>query len=280
VTGFDRLTGRGDLLLDPLGAGEGPPGTAVPAARVVEIALQDVHDAVKPGGEGGRVGLDDLVGPLPGAGGEMIDRAREGIADRGVSRRRRHGVRTSLSMGQSCARWAQAVKDRSRTLAQKGPLKGRREPCRLDRDMTAPIKPLPDAVDRWIVWARWLRGMDAAAAWLGLWGALVALVGTVTTGQAAIASFVLVSLGFVARPIRLHWRPVSACVGMIVSRHLRPGDRAWYVRSRRADLVLITACHGVRVVIAMSDVDVDEVLSVRRTRVLLLPADRARAPVE
>jgi len=146
--------------------------------------------------------------------------------------------------------------------------------------MTTPIKPLPEEIDRWIVWARCFRALDALVAWLGLWGVLVSLSGAITAGQAAVLSFVLVSLGLLARSIRLHWRPVSACVGLTVSRDLRPGDRAWYVRSHRADLVLVTACHGVRVVIAPSDVDADEVLSVRRTRVLLLPADRARAPVE
>ena len=69
---------------------------------------------------------------------------------------------------------------------------------------------------------------------------------------------------------------MSAWVGLAVSRRLRPGDRAWYVRSQRADLVLVTACHGIRVVIVTPDVDADEGLSVRRTRVLLLPADRDR----
>jgi hypothetical protein len=153
-------------------------------------------------------------------------------------------------------------------------------PCRLHGDMTTPIKPLPEGADRWITWARWLRGVDAAVAWLGLWGVLVSITGTVSAGRAAAASFALVGLGFLTRPIRVFWRPASACVGLIVSRDLRPGDRAWYVRSQRADLALVTACHGVRMVIATSDVDVDEVLSVRRTRVLLLPADRPRIPAE
>jgi hypothetical protein len=146
--------------------------------------------------------------------------------------------------------------------------------------MTTPIKPLPEEADRWIAWARWLRGADAAVAWLSLWGVLASIPGTVSAGWAAAVAFVLVGLGFLALRIRVFWRPVSAYVGLKVSRGLRPGDRAWYVRSHRADLVLVTACHGVRVVIATSDVDADEVLSVRRTRVLLLPAERARTPAE
>jgi len=146
--------------------------------------------------------------------------------------------------------------------------------------MTTPIKPLPEEVDRWIMWARWLRWADAGAAWLGLWGVLVSMPGIFSAGQAVVLSIALVGFGFLTRQIRLHWRPVSAWVGLMVSRGLRAGDRAWYVRSQRADLVLVTARHGVRLVIAPSDVDGDEVLSVRRTRVLLLPADRARTAAE
>lgn len=145
--------------------------------------------------------------------------------------------------------------------------------------MTTPIRPLPEEVDRWIVWARWLRTLDAAVAWLGL-GGLLWIPGTFSAGQAAVLSLALVGLSFLTRRIWAFWRPVSAYVGLTVSRSLRPGDRAWYVRSSRADLVLVTACHGARVVIAASDVDVDEVLTVRRTRVLLLPADRRRAPAQ
>ena len=143
--------------------------------------------------------------------------------------------------------------------------------------MTTPSKPLPEDVERWITWARWLRATDALAAWVAISLVLASIPGLVSAGQAAALGFVLASLAFLARPLRLHWRPVSAAVGLIVSRSLHPGDRAWYVRSHRADLVLVTACHGVRLVIAPSDVDGDEVLSVRRTRVLVLPAERARA---
>jgi hypothetical protein len=147
--------------------------------------------------------------------------------------------------------------------------------------MTTPIRPLPEDIDRWIAWARWLRGMDAVVAWLVLWGAFwVSSPGLVSAAQAAAVSFALVALGFLVRPIRLHWRPVSACVGLMVSRGLRPGDRAWYVRSQRADLVLVTARRGIRAVIGTAEDDADEVLSVRRTRVFLLPADRAPTVAE
>jgi hypothetical protein len=143
--------------------------------------------------------------------------------------------------------------------------------------MTTPIRPLPEGVDRWVARARWLRIADAAVASLGLVGVLC-IPGTFSAGQAAVLSLALVSLSFLTHRARAFWRPISAGIGLLVSRGLRPGDRAWYVRSRRADLVLVTARHGVRVTIATSDIDADEVLSVRRTRVLLLPADRGRTP--
>jgi hypothetical protein len=144
--------------------------------------------------------------------------------------------------------------------------------------MPTPIRPLPDDVDRWIAWARWFRTLDAAVAWLVVGAVLLSIPGTFTAGQVAVLSLALVCLSFLTRRIRVFWRPVSAAVGLMVSRDLQPGDRAWYVRSRRADLVLVTARHGARVVIATSDVDADEVLTVRRTRVLLIPADHGRPP--
>ena len=140
--------------------------------------------------------------------------------------------------------------------------------------MTTPIRPVPSEVDRWISRAAWLRRIDAVVAWMGLWGALVSGLGSAR--QAAVLAVALVGLGVAIRPVRVLWRPVSGWVGLAASRGLRPGDRAWYVRSHQADLVLVTARHGARLVIAMPDRDADEVLTVRRTRVLLLPADGTR----
>lgn len=71
--------------------------------------------------------------------------------------------------------------------------------------------------------------------------------------------------------LRITWRPVSATTTLLMSRGLRPGDRAWFVRGRDADLVLVTARHGLRVVVAKPDQEAAEGMSVRRTRVLLLP---------
>jgi len=57
-----------------------------------------------------------------------------------------------------------------------------------------------------------------------------------------------------------------------VSRSLRPGDRAWFVRDGHADSVLITARRGIRVSIAALSIGEAETMSVRRTRVFLVPA--------
>ena len=72
--------------------------------------------------------------------------------------------------------------------------------------------------------------------------------------------------------LRLAWRPASAMTTFVVSRGLRAGDRAWFVHGRDADLVLVTARHGLRLVVARPDQGAVEGMSVRRTRVLVLPA--------
>src|SRR5262249_58353232 len=86
----------------------------------------------------------------------------------------------------------------------------------------------------------------------------------------------VLALGLMIRSLRALWRPVSAGVGLAVSRGLRVGDRAWYVRPDRVDLVIVTARHRTRLVIATPGFDADEGLSVRRTRVLVLPFEEAR----
>lgn len=142
--------------------------------------------------------------------------------------------------------------------------------------MTTPIRSLPEEVERWIVRARWFRGLDAGVAWLSLWAAALWTFGAASARGAALAAGAVVGLGLMVRPLRLFWRPISASVGLTVSRDLRAGDRAWYVRPDHADLVLVTARHGTRLVIAMPHLDADEGLNVRRTRVLLLPSEAKR----
>ena len=143
--------------------------------------------------------------------------------------------------------------------------------------MRTPIRPVPMEVARWISRMRWLRILDGFAAWTGVWGMSIGLLGPAMAKAAVIVALVLFLLGFLVRPVRVRWRPISGWTGVALSRGLKPGDRAWYVRGREADLVLITACHGLRVVIGRPDLGDTEGLSVRRTRVLLLPAEEARS---
>ena len=118
-----------------------------------------------------------------------------------------------------------------------------------------------------------MRCVDAVVAWVGLWGGLGSVLGSALASHAAVLSMTILGLGLLIRPIRSSWRPISGWVGLAVSRGLRPGDRAWYVRSREADLVLVTARHGARMVIVKPDLAHTEGLHVRRTRVLLIPAE-------
>jgi hypothetical protein len=68
---------------------------------------------------------------------------------------------------------------------------------------------------------------------------------------------------------------MSGAVALVMSARLSAGDQAWYVRPGQAERVLVTARHRTRVVIVrLTDVGA-EGLSVRRTRVLLVPADPA-----
>ena len=123
---------------------------------------------------------------------------------------------------------------------------------------------------------RWLRWGDALVAWLalliglGLW--LPRLPSQAAMGLAAGLLFA----GALIPRLRLRWRPLTAIITLLVSRRLRPGDRAWFVHGSDADLVLVTARHGFRVVIARPHHDAAEGLSVRRTRVLLLVASGNR----
>jgi len=138
--------------------------------------------------------------------------------------------------------------------------------------MRSPIHPVPVAVQQWMRRARYLRWLDAGAAWLALVVGLRLAVGVPVGGPLLVAAGVVAALGAWAAPLRVRWRPVSGLVGVRVSRTLRPGDRAWYVRGERADVVIVTARHGLRLSIAAPELGAAESLSVRRTRVLVVPA--------
>src|SRR5262249_56196598 len=103
------------------------------------------------------------------------------------------------------------------------------------------------------------RRLGGVVGWMVLWGVGACVLGSPSATAAAILAVAPVALGLAIRPIRMLWRPVSGGVGLLVSRRLRPGARAWYVRSQRVDLVLVTARHGARLAIATPDLDIDEV---------------------
>jgi hypothetical protein len=135
------------------------------------------------------------------------------------------------------------------------------------------MRPLPGYVDRWTSRVRWLRWMDALLAWLGVWLGLSVLLPAMALGPTMVLAAATLLLAAAVPGIRRAWRPVSATVSLLVSRRLRPGDRAWFVHRRDADLVLVTARHGVRVVVARPDQEAAEGMNIRRTRVLLIPAE-------
>jgi hypothetical protein len=120
--------------------------------------------------------------------------------------------------------------------------------------------------------ARYLRWLDAAAAWVALAVAVAfALPRRAPDLAALVALALVVGLAFVP-PLRARWRPVSAWVGLAVTRRLRAGDRAWWVQAHRSESVIVTARHGLRLTIATARHGEAEVLSVRRTRTLIVPA--------
>ena len=138
--------------------------------------------------------------------------------------------------------------------------------------MRSPLRPLPAAVTRWTATARVLGWLDALAAYLAIWvGAAVVF----PSASGASLAVLVAALGALLRPLRVRWRPVRGAVALVLSARLSPGDHAWYVRPGHAERVLVTARRRTRVVIARLNDEGAEGLSVRRTRVLLVPADSA-----
>jgi hypothetical protein len=139
--------------------------------------------------------------------------------------------------------------------------------------MASPMKPLPMEVERWMGRLGPLRWADAAVAWTVTWILVVVVSDARPAPLAFLAALVVAALAWGLPPLRVRWRPVSAAVGVRMSRHVRPGSRAWYIRADAADLVIVTARRGVRVVIAGMTESRTEGFAVRRTRVLLIPAE-------
>ena len=142
--------------------------------------------------------------------------------------------------------------------------------------MRSPLRPLPAAVVRWTAAVRVLRRLDALAAGLAIWGGAAIAFPSASREPLAVLAVLVAALGALVRPLRARWRPLSGAVALVLSARLSPGDQAWYVRPDHAERVLVTARHRTRVVIARLNDAGAEGLSVRRTRVLLVPADSAR----
>jgi hypothetical protein len=139
--------------------------------------------------------------------------------------------------------------------------------------MRSPVRPLPPNVDRWVSRARWLRWLDALAAWLLVWAVLALAQRTAPPAATAIVAAVIVALAAFIAPLRRRWRPLGALISLSVSRALRPGDRAWLVLPRHVEPVIVTARRGLRLVVARPDQGA-EGMEVRRTRVLVVPPAR------
>ena len=140
--------------------------------------------------------------------------------------------------------------------------------------MQAPTRPLPERVSRWTSYVGSLRWLDALGAWLGWWLVLIVVVPDWPEGERAALAALATIACTVPLSLRVRWRPFSAMVGLYVSRRLRAGDRAWFVRPGDARLVLVTARCRFRLVIAAPDQEPEEGMIIRRTRVVVVPADR------
>jgi len=108
-----------------------------------------------------------------------------------------------------------------------------------------------------------------------LWGGAAVAFPSASRASLAVLAALVAALGALLRPLRVRWRPVRGAVALALSARLSPGDHAWYVRPGHAERVLVTARRRTRVVIARLNEEGAEGLSVRRTRVLLVPADSA-----
>jgi len=141
--------------------------------------------------------------------------------------------------------------------------------------MRSPLLLMPAAITRWTATARVLGWLDALAAYLAIWGGAAVALPSASRASLAVLAALVAALGALLRPLRVRWRPVRGAVALVLSARLSPGDQAWYVRPGHAERVLVTARRRTRVVIARLNDEGAEGLSVRRTRVLLIPADSA-----
>jgi hypothetical protein len=140
--------------------------------------------------------------------------------------------------------------------------------------MRSPVRNLPPPIEAWTSRVRRLRWLEGAATALVLWLILALVSPGVPPIAWALVALIVVILGASVQPLRRRWRPISALVGLSISRELRPGDRAWVVMSAHAEPVIVTARRGLRLVVARPDDGPSEGLEFRRTRVFIVPSRR------
>ena len=139
--------------------------------------------------------------------------------------------------------------------------------------MRSPTRPLPAHIARWSSLVASLRWLDGVVGWLIAWWATTLLLPSAPNALAALIAGVGVVIARSAASVRARWRPVSAVIGLTVSRSLRIGARAWYIRASDVQLVVVTGRRRLRLVIGAPGHGGAEGISVRRTRVLLVPAE-------
>src|SRR5437660_11501878 len=114
----------------------------------------------------------------------------------------------------------------------------------MDHIVTSPTSPVPVVVERWLSRSRYLRWIDAGIAWLILAVLAASVLPRSSVGSVALASAVVLVLATMDPALRLRWRAVRGWIRLAVSRPLRPGDRAWFVRDGRAGAVLLPRARG------------------------------------
>src|SRR3989442_2264893 len=96
--------------------------------------------------------------------------------------------------------------------------------------MRSPLRPLPAAVARWAIAARLLRWLDALVAWLVVWTGAVVVLPHASAESHAILAALAVTLGALALPLRVRWRPANGRARAALRRAPPPPAPA---RSRR-----------------------------------------------
>src|SRR2546426_9586247 len=91
--------------------------------------------------------------------------------------------------------------------------------------MRSPLRPLPAAVARWAIAARLLRWLDALVAWLVVWTGAVVVLPHASAESHAILAALAVTLGALALPLRVRWRPASGVGGPVVGARPPPPAR-------------------------------------------------------